>query len=164
MLSFFLWTINVTDSMNVGRTTSMPKSALRYELDKARYLDLDTCSIPVLFSQNLIVLWAHFDSWRHLKKAHYLAKCNSSRCATVQYKFEVVQLFRWSQKWKSIKCTVMDRMASSQCRNYLIRSKVGEPNGFRLNFEWSCKVVPKISSMQTRSKGLEGRKMNFLHV
>ena len=42
----------VMDSMEMGRTTSMPKSALRYELDKARYLDLETCSTPVLFSQN----------------------------------------------------------------------------------------------------------------
>ena len=38
--------------MKVGRTTYMPKSALLYELEKARYLDLETCSIPVLFSQN----------------------------------------------------------------------------------------------------------------
>ena len=32
----------------------MLKSALRYELDKARYLDLETCSTPVLFSQNIL--------------------------------------------------------------------------------------------------------------
>ena len=42
----------VTDSMIVSRTSSMPKSALLYKLDKARYLDLGTCSNPVLFSQN----------------------------------------------------------------------------------------------------------------
>ena len=30
----------------------LPKSALRYELDKVRYPDLETCSNPVLFSQN----------------------------------------------------------------------------------------------------------------
>ena len=40
----------VMDSMEMGRTTSMPKSALRYELDI--YPDLETCSIPVLFFQN----------------------------------------------------------------------------------------------------------------
>ena len=40
----------VTDSMQMGRTTSVPKSALHYELDKARYLGLETT--PVLFSQN----------------------------------------------------------------------------------------------------------------
>ena len=44
--------IYVTNLMNMGRTPSMPKSALRYEMDKARYLDLETCSNPVLFSQN----------------------------------------------------------------------------------------------------------------
>ena len=41
--------------MIVGRTTRAPKSALHYELDKARYLDLETCSIPVLFSQNFFL-------------------------------------------------------------------------------------------------------------
>ena len=40
------------DSMKMGRTTSLPKSALCYEMDKAIYLGLETCSIPVLFSQN----------------------------------------------------------------------------------------------------------------
>ena len=30
----------------------VPKSALRYKLDNVRFLDLETCSIPVLFSQN----------------------------------------------------------------------------------------------------------------
>ena len=34
--------IYVTDSMIVGRTTGTPKSALRYELDKVRYPDLET--------------------------------------------------------------------------------------------------------------------------
>ena len=29
----------------------MPKSVLRYELDKVRYLDLESYLIPVLFSQ-----------------------------------------------------------------------------------------------------------------
>ena len=36
----------------LGRTTSVPKSALRYELDKVSLSDLETCSTPVLFSQN----------------------------------------------------------------------------------------------------------------
>ena len=40
--------INVMDSVDLGRTTSAPKSALYYELDKVRYPDLETCSIPVL--------------------------------------------------------------------------------------------------------------------
>ena len=44
--------IYVTDLRILGRTTSVPKSALRYELDKVRYPNLETCSIPVLFSQN----------------------------------------------------------------------------------------------------------------
>ena len=44
--------MDVTDSMIVGRTTNGPESAVRYELDKARYLDQETCSISVLFSQN----------------------------------------------------------------------------------------------------------------
>ena len=34
----------------MGRTTSMPKSALHYELDKARYLDLETCCSELLKS------------------------------------------------------------------------------------------------------------------
>ena len=50
-LSNLLVTINIIDSMIVGRTTSMPKSALCYELDKARYPNLETCSTPVLFYQ-----------------------------------------------------------------------------------------------------------------
>ena len=44
-------TIHAIDSMGMGRTTRVPKSSLCYELDKARLHDLETCSIPVLFSQ-----------------------------------------------------------------------------------------------------------------
>ena len=51
-MDYFNTGLHVTDSMDVGRTTSMPKSALRYEMDTARYLNLETCSIPALFSQN----------------------------------------------------------------------------------------------------------------
>ena len=36
----------------LDRTSSVPKSVLRYELDKVRYLNPETCSIPALFSQN----------------------------------------------------------------------------------------------------------------
>ena len=40
----------VTDLMIVGKTTSMPKSALRYELDKARSVNLlyPSLVLPVL--------------------------------------------------------------------------------------------------------------------
>ena len=37
------------------RTSSVPKSVLRQLLDKVKYLDLETCSIPVLFSQIKLV-------------------------------------------------------------------------------------------------------------
>ena len=51
--SNFISSICVTDSMLLDRTSSMPKSELCHELDKVRYLDLETWSIPVLFSQKL---------------------------------------------------------------------------------------------------------------
>ena len=36
----------------MDRTTSVPKSVLHYELDKVRYLDLESVVIPVLFFLN----------------------------------------------------------------------------------------------------------------
>ena len=40
----------------------MPNSVLRYELDKVRYLDLESCLIPVLFSQNFAGALSFFSS------------------------------------------------------------------------------------------------------
>ena len=41
--------MHIRNGLNVGlgRTTSVPKSALHYELDEVRYPDLETCSFPV---------------------------------------------------------------------------------------------------------------------
>ena len=35
-------TINVTDTMLINRTSSVPKSVLHYELDKGQYFNLET--------------------------------------------------------------------------------------------------------------------------
>ena len=38
----------------LGTTTSVPKSALHYELDKVSYPDLESCSLSILFSQVVV--------------------------------------------------------------------------------------------------------------
>ena len=53
----------------------MPKSVLSQLLDKVRYLDLEACSIPVLFSQIKLVgsvLDAHCSLLTKLRQQHML--------------------------------------------------------------------------------------------
>ena len=43
-------------------------------------------------NSGIMLLWAHFDSWNHLKKAYYLSDMHSSWCATMQWKYRQLRL------------------------------------------------------------------------
>ena len=51
--------------------------------------------VAILFLAISLVMWAHFDSWRHGRRCATLRDIYSSQCTTVQYKYRQLVTTCW---------------------------------------------------------------------